>query len=223
MNLAGAFVLGALLEHLAARGPDEGRRRALRLTLGTGFCGGFTTYSALAVDTDGLLRAGQAGPALAYALGTVALGLAASALGIAVGPAPPARGSGRRDGRAPRPGRRPGCRGPVRPRRHRHRGARAPARGSALPGGDDARSTSPARSSSASSPGSWRGSCSPASASLVLGTGFLGGYTTFSTAAYETVRLAEQRRWAAALAHGLGQVVLATALAALGYLVGSAA
>jgi len=60
-------------------------------------------------------------------------------------------------------------------------------------------------------------------AALVLGTGFLGGYTTFSTAAYETVRLAEQRRWAAALAHGLGQVVVATALAALGYLVGSAA
>lgn len=60
-------------------------------------------------------------------------------------------------------------------------------------------------------------------ASLVLGTGFLGGCTTFSSAAYETVRLAEQRRWAAALAHGLGQVVVATALAALGYLVGSAA
>lgn len=61
----------------------------------------------------------------------------------------------------------------------------------------------------------------PASGLLVLGTGFLGGYTTFSTAAYETVRLAEQRRWAAALAHGLGQVVVATLLAALGYLVGS--
>ena len=60
-----------------------------------------------------------------------------------------------------------------------------------------------------------------AAAALVLGTGFLGGYTTFSTAAYETVRLAEQRRWGAAAAHGVGQVVLATALAALGYLAGS--
>ena len=84
VNLVGAFVLGALLEHLARRGPDTGRRRALRLTLGTGFCGGFTTYSALANDTDGLLRAGLVGPALAYALGTVVLGLAASALGILV-------------------------------------------------------------------------------------------------------------------------------------------
>jgi CrcB protein len=63
----------------------------------------------------------------------------------------------------------------------------------------------------------------PGPAYLVLGTGFLGGYTTFSTAAYETVRLAEQRRWGAALLHGLGQVVVATALAALGYLLGHTA
>jgi CrcB protein len=84
VNLVGAFVLGALLEHLAGRGPDVGRRRALRLTLGTGFCGGFTTYSALANDTDALLRAGLGGQAIAYAVGTVVLGLAASALGILV-------------------------------------------------------------------------------------------------------------------------------------------
>ena len=61
----------------------------------------------------------------------------------------------------------------------------------------------------------------PASGLLVLGTGFLGGYTTFSTAAYETVRLAERRRWGTALAHGVGQVVVATLLAALGFLAGS--
>ncbi len=61
----------------------------------------------------------------------------------------------------------------------------------------------------------------PDAALLVLGTGFLGGYTTFSTAAFEAVRLGEQGRWVAALVHGLGQVVLATVLAALGYLAGS--
>ena len=82
VNVVGAFVLGALLGRLAARGPDVGRRRALRLTLGTGFCGGFTTYSALAVDTAGLLRSGLVGHALAYALGTVVLGLLATTLGL---------------------------------------------------------------------------------------------------------------------------------------------
>ncbi len=38
-------MLGALLESLARRGPDEGRRRAIRLLVGTGGLGGFTTYS----------------------------------------------------------------------------------------------------------------------------------------------------------------------------------
>ena len=50
----------------------------------------------------------------------------------------------------------------------------------------------------------------------VLGTGFLGGYTTFSTASYETVRLAQQRRYRAALVNGVGMLVLALAAAGLG-------
>jgi CrcB protein len=51
---------------------------------------------------------------------------------------------------------------------------------------------------------------------LVLGTGFLGGYTTFSTASFETVRLLQQRRYAAAFANGAGMLVTAVAAAALG-------
>ncbi|MEF2975823.1 fluoride efflux transporter CrcB [Subtercola sp. YIM 133946] len=56
---------------------------------------------------------------------------------------------------------------------------------------------------------------------LVLGTGFLGGYTTFSTASFETVRLAQTRRYAAALANGLGMLVVSVAAAALGFWLGS--
>ena len=51
---------------------------------------------------------------------------------------------------------------------------------------------------------------------LVLGTGFLGGYTTFSAASVEAVRLAGQRRWLAAVAYGSGTAVAAVALAAAG-------
>ena len=82
INLVGALALAVLIETLALRGPDAGHRRALRLLLGTGVLGGFTTYSALAVQTDALLRNGQAVTALTYAAGTVALGLAASIAGI---------------------------------------------------------------------------------------------------------------------------------------------
>lgn len=82
INVVGALALAVLIESLALRGPDAGRRRTLRLVLGTGVLGGFTTYSALAVQTDALLRTGQAATALAYAGGTVALGLAASIVGI---------------------------------------------------------------------------------------------------------------------------------------------
>ena len=54
----------------------------------------------------------------------------------------------------------------------------------------------------------------------VVGTGFLGGYTTFSTASYETVRLVEQRRYGAAVANGLGTLVVTTGVAALGLWLG---
>ena len=60
------------------------------------------------------------------------------------------------------------------------------------------------------------GALLPPTAQVVLGTGLLGGYTTFSTASVETVRLAEERRWLAAAGHGLGQLLAATACAGLG-------
>ena len=84
INIAGAFLLGVLLELLVRHGSDLGHRRGLRLLLGTGFFGGFTTYSSLALDTDTLLRGSHIGLAALYALGTVAIGLIASVSGIAV-------------------------------------------------------------------------------------------------------------------------------------------
>ena len=83
INVGGAFVLGALLGALARRGPDAGRRRDLRLVLGTGVLGGFTTYSAFAVDAA-LLLDGAVGVALLSVGATLLFGLAAAALGLAL-------------------------------------------------------------------------------------------------------------------------------------------
>lgn len=55
---------------------------------------------------------------------------------------------------------------------------------------------------------------------LVIGTGLLGGYTTFSTASVETVRLLEDRRWWAAAVNGPGMLVVCVAAAAGGYALG---
>lgn len=52
---------------------------------------------------------------------------------------------------------------------------------------------------------------------VVLGTGFLGGYTTFSTASVEAVRLATGSRPAVeAVLHAVGMAVLGLAAAGLG-------
>ena len=70
VNVAGSALLGAL-SAMALSG------HAMAL-LGTGFCGGFTTYSAFAVQTHEL------GPrhGTAYAVVTIAASLAACALGF---------------------------------------------------------------------------------------------------------------------------------------------
>ncbi|MFT4136714.1 fluoride efflux transporter CrcB [Microbacterium sp.] len=60
----------------------------------------------------------------------------------------------------------------------------------------------------------------PDPAHLILGTGFLGGYTTFSAASFETVRLLQERRWTAGLVNGLGVLAAATAAAGAGLWLG---
>lgn len=57
----------------------------------------------------------------------------------------------------------------------------------------------------------------PESYRVVVGGGFLGAYTTFSTWMYETVRLLEARRWRAASFHTLVGPLLGVLSTALGF------
>ena len=81
INVAGAFLLGVLLELLAESSLDSDWSRRLRLGVGTGGLDGFTTYSALATDTV-TLAAAHPGRAAGYAVATVIVGAVASLAGI---------------------------------------------------------------------------------------------------------------------------------------------
>ena len=105
INVVGSAALGALVQTLALSGEDRGARKALRLGAGTGLIGGFTTYSMFSLETVQLIGGGHAAVGLAYALGSVAAGLGAAALGISLASRlhTPRRGTGRPTGQEERP------------------------------------------------------------------------------------------------------------------------
>lgn len=81
-NLLGALLLGALLEALVRRGPETANQRWVRLALGTGVLGGFTTFSSLALELQRLLDDGSVLLAAAYATLSLCGGLSACLLGV---------------------------------------------------------------------------------------------------------------------------------------------
>jgi fluoride exporter len=80
VNVAGSLLLGFLARRLV--GPDA----ALAwLLLATGFCGGFTTFSAFELETHRLLLGGAWMRAVLYVLASVLVGLLAMRWGLLAG------------------------------------------------------------------------------------------------------------------------------------------
>lgn len=78
VNVTGSLLIGLVAgAHLYL-----GLAPTWQLLLATGFCGGYTTFSAAAVETVRLAQAGERGRALANLLGTMLLTVAAAAAGL---------------------------------------------------------------------------------------------------------------------------------------------
>ncbi len=78
VNLVGCLVIGALYAFLAGRSPEPGWVRPF---VGVGVLGGFTTYSAFAVEVVGLVDDRAVLVAVGYVLASVVGGVVAVVLG----------------------------------------------------------------------------------------------------------------------------------------------
>lgn len=80
-NVAGAALLGFVLVRFSSRAPAPSRARAL---IGTGFCGGLTTFSTLQRELLEMLDAGHVGLAVAYVAVSLVAGLAGVLLAVRI-------------------------------------------------------------------------------------------------------------------------------------------
>ena len=74
VNIVGALLLGFFVTRLLERLPTSSYRRPL---LGTGFCGGLTTFSTMQVETIKMLEHRHYGLAVGYTLASIVAGLVA--------------------------------------------------------------------------------------------------------------------------------------------------
>ncbi len=82
VNVIGCTLMGVLIEWLALR--DTGVDIATKLFLTTGVLGGFTTFSAFALDAAALWERGPATTAVLYVLASVVLSIAGLFGGMAI-------------------------------------------------------------------------------------------------------------------------------------------
>jgi CrcB protein len=82
INVSGAFLLGLLMALSVERGLVPS---SMRLLLGVGLLGGFTTFSTLSYESMALVEQGLIAQGAANMFGSAVLGLVAAIIGLFVG------------------------------------------------------------------------------------------------------------------------------------------
>ena len=82
VNILGSLMMGALIGWLARGTTADQSAESIRLLIGVGLLGGFTTFSAFSAELVTMLHRRQAMLAIGYAAASLAAGMAAIILGL---------------------------------------------------------------------------------------------------------------------------------------------
>lgn len=81
VNVVGCFLAGLIFGSITQETADA---QNLKVLLLTGFCGGFTTFSAFALENVRLMNSGNLSTAIVYTVVSLVAGLLAAWLGLSV-------------------------------------------------------------------------------------------------------------------------------------------